>query len=200
MLPFEQLSFWEKSTYLTKVDFLIIGSGIVGLSTAIHLKQRFPFKKVLVLERGYLPTGASTKNAGFACIGSASEIIDDLNHSSEQEVFTTLEKRWQGLNYLRHLLREEDIDFQKNGSHELFLFGERNLYDNCLEQLDFLNTRLEEITNIPRVYQSTPQQIQKSNFQNFENAISNATEGQIDTGKMMNSLLKLAHSLSLIHI
>jgi len=33
-----------------------------------------------------LPQGASTKNAGFACFGSLSEIIDDLKSHSEEEV------------------------------------------------------------------------------------------------------------------
>jgi hypothetical protein len=30
--------------------------------------------------------GASTKNAGFVCFGSLSEIIDDLKSHSEEEV------------------------------------------------------------------------------------------------------------------
>ena len=41
--------------------------------------------KILVLEKGILPQGASTKNAGFACFGSLSEIIDDLKTHSEEE-------------------------------------------------------------------------------------------------------------------
>ena len=94
MIPFNQLSYWEKDIYLDKVDYLVIGSGIVGLSTAIHLKKKFPQRKVLILERGYLPTGASTKNAGFACIGSASELLKDLETVSEAEVFDTVYKRW----------------------------------------------------------------------------------------------------------
>ena len=85
MLPFKQLSFWEKQTYINHTDFLIIGSGIVGLSTAIYLKERFPNKKVTVIERGYLPTGASSKNAGFACIGSPSELLDDLSKNNEDD-------------------------------------------------------------------------------------------------------------------
>ena len=64
------LSFWEKESFLNRSDYVIIGSGIVGLSAALHLKQREKGKKVTVLERGILPSGASTKNAGFACIGS----------------------------------------------------------------------------------------------------------------------------------
>jgi hypothetical protein len=64
--------------------------------------------KILVLEKKNLPHGASTKNAGFACFGSISEIIDDLNHIQE-EVYQLVTKRLEG-----RLLRrgDEAIDFK----------------------------------------------------------------------------------------
>jgi hypothetical protein len=195
MLPFSNLSFWEKETFLTNVDYLIIGSGIVGLSTAIHLKKRQPQKKVLILERGYLPSGASTKNAGFACIGSASELLDDLKTTSENEVFTTVEKRWKGLLYLRKLLSDDAIKFQKIGSHELFQSNEKEAYAECMDQMSYLNKSLEKITSIPMVFQTSPKQISSSGMSGFEQSISNAAEGQVDTGKMMKALFSLANSL-----
>ena len=197
MLPFNQLSFWEKESFLANVDYLIIGSGIVGLSTAIHLKKKLPKKKVLIIERGYLPSGASTKNAGFACIGSASELLDDLENSSESEVFETVEKRWKGLLYLRHLLSEETLDFQKLGSHELFQANEKDLYSQCLEKMDYLNSALENITSIPRVFRNASKHISDSGMNGFQQSIANAAEGQIDTGKMMKGLVYLAKSLGI---
>ena len=198
MLTFSHLSFWEKETFLSNIDFLIIGSGIVGLSTAIHLKKKYPKKKIVILERGYLPSGASTKNAGFACIGSASELLDDIENTTENDVFTTVEKRWKGLHYLRQLLSDDKIDYQKLGSYELFEAKERELSNQCFEKLSFLNKQLEQITNIPRVYQTANQQISKSNFSNFTTAISNSAEGQINTGKMMKNLVRLAQELGVI--
>jgi glycine/D-amino acid oxidase-like deaminating enzyme len=197
MLSFNQLSYWEKETYLKQVDYLIIGSGIVGLSTAIHLKKAKPNKKVLVLERGYLPSGASTKNAGFACIGSASEIIDDLKTNSESEVFTTLEKRWKGLNYLRELLGDQAIDYLELGSHELFISQEKVAYENCLNELEFLNHQLKGITGIENNYKVANLICDKSGYYGFNNAISNEAEGQINTGKMMQSLVSLAQGLGI---
>ena len=63
------LSYWEKTSFFD-YDVIVIGSGIVGLNAAIHLKKSSPALKISVLESGFLPTGASTKNAGFACFGS----------------------------------------------------------------------------------------------------------------------------------
>ena len=71
------LSYWEQNTWLNDIDVAVVGSGIVGLCCAIRLKERFPEKKIVVFERGQLPSGASTKNAGFACFGSTSELLDD---------------------------------------------------------------------------------------------------------------------------
>ena len=81
-----QLSYWEIKNWFSNVDFTIVGSGIVGLHTGLALRERFPSAKILILEKGVLPQGASTKNAGFACFGSISEIIDDLKTHTEEEV------------------------------------------------------------------------------------------------------------------
>ena len=78
-------SFWETQSYLKNIDVVIIGSGIVGLNAAISYLEINKNGKVVVLERGIFPTGASTKNAGFACFGSVSELISDIKNSSENQ-------------------------------------------------------------------------------------------------------------------
>src|SRR5690554_7400913 len=67
-------SFWENKNWFSDIDFAIIGSGIVGLHTALRLRRLYPASKIVIFEKGMLPQGASTKNAGFACFGSLSEI------------------------------------------------------------------------------------------------------------------------------
>ena len=125
------LSFWEKKEFL-KHDFIIVGSGITGLSTAIALKEKMPNKRILVLERSILPTGASTKNAGFACIGSLTELLDDLETMSEDAVLQLVEQRWQGLQKLRQRLGDKNLDYQELGSYELL--DEKEM--DGLERLD----------------------------------------------------------------
>lgn len=192
MIDLQNLSFWEKETFIHHSDYLIIGSGIVGLSTAIYIKQRDNNKKVTVLERGFLPTGASTKNAGFSCIGSPSELLDDLSKNSEDIVFSTVEKRWRGLLNLNELLGKENIGFKALGSHELFDQKNATLYGECLDNLETLNQQLEKITGIPKVFQEASVICNNYGFQGFSNAISHAAEGQINTGMMMSSLLQKA--------
>jgi len=47
-------------------DLIVVGAGFTGLSTAIHFKKHHKKANVLVLDRGIFPSGASSKNAGFA--------------------------------------------------------------------------------------------------------------------------------------
>src|SRR3954469_17949439 len=112
------LSYWEKQSLLN-YDIIIIGSGIVGLSAALSLKEKNASKRVLVLERAILPTGASTKNAGFACIGSLTEILDDLSYMSQEDVLRLVELRFKGLQRLRSRLGDKNIGYAENGSYEL---------------------------------------------------------------------------------
>ena len=103
MLKINDLSYWEKDTYFNNVDYLIIGAGIVGFSTSLEIKKKHPKAKILIIERGFLPTGASSKNAGFSCFGSATELVDDLSHIPEEDVWKTVEMRWQGLQNLQSI-------------------------------------------------------------------------------------------------
>jgi gamma-glutamylputrescine oxidase len=183
------LSYWEIQTWLTNVDYTIVGSGIVGLNCALHLRQRFPKSKILVLEKGMLPQGASTKNAGFACFGSLSEIIDDLKTHSEDDVIELIKKRVDGLKLLRETLGDKTMDYQNLGGYELFLDADAELYDTCLKHLGKVNTLLQPIFN-DEVFSL------KDNSFNFKtikpNYSFNQFEGQIDTGKMMEALLSKA--------
>ncbi|WP_299883144.1 FAD-binding oxidoreductase [uncultured Lacinutrix sp.] len=180
------LSYWEIKTWLYNIDYTIVGSGIVGLNCALSLRQRFPKAKILVLEKGILPQGASTKNAGFACFGSLSEIVKDLNSHSEEEVFHLVKNRIEGLNLLRETLGDKTIDYQNNGGYELFLKKNESLFSNCLDKKNAVNTLLQPL------FKQDIFKLQDNLF-GFktikEQSIFNSFEGQIDTGKMMNALL-----------
>ena len=131
------LSYWELKEWFSNIDFTIVGSGIVGLNCALQLKKIYPKARILILEKGILPQGASTKNAGFACFGSLSEIIDDLQTHSEQEVFELVKKRWEGLQLLRKNLGDRKIDFQQNKGFELF--DSADFFEACISKNEHIN-------------------------------------------------------------
>jgi glycine/D-amino acid oxidase-like deaminating enzyme len=185
------LSYWEYKSWFQNIDFTIVGSGIVGLHAALHLRKRFPESKILIIEKGVLPEGASTKNAGFACFGSLSEIVDDLKSQTPEEVVQLISKRWEGLQLLRNRVGDEAMDFQQNGGYELFVEKDKDIFDECLDKFDFVNELLFPL------FKNSVFKLQKDpfGFQKIQQQIIfNPFEAQIDTGKMMQKLLKFAYS------
>ncbi len=184
-----ELSYWERKTWLENIDYAVIGSGIVGLNCALELRKLRPKAKIVVFERGVLPSGASTKNAGFACFGSLSEILSDLKTHSEDEVVQLVKERLAGLKLLRKTLGDTALDYQELGGYELFWETEKSLFENCISKLDYVNKLLFPIFN------SDVFSVKENPF-GFEKVhpkvIFNKFEGQIDTGKMMQGLLKKA--------
>jgi len=182
------LSFWEKESF-TNFNYAVVGSGIVGLSTAIALKEKNPKKSVIVLERGLLPTGASTKNAGFACFGSLTELLDDLKTMSEEEALYLVNERVKGLEKLRARLGDDKLDYLNYGGYELI--NQEDL--GCLSFIDNVNKMLAPLFDQP-VFQLSNESIQtfKFNSEKVPALIFNPYEGQINTGMMMKNLLALA--------
>jgi len=187
MLKIDQLSYWEKRSYFDDIDFLIIGAGIVGLSTAIYLRQRYSKAKIVILERGYLPTGASTKNAGFACFGSPSELKDDLRSMSENDLWEMVDLRYRGLHRLFSLIEKERLNYQACCSWDLIREGD-DILDP--EFIHYLNENTFKITGIKGVYSEDGDSIKHFGFEGFSTAYKNRLEGSLHTNLLIHELYK----------
>ena len=190
MLRIDNLSYWEKSTYLENIDFLIIGSGIVGLSTAIFLKKKNKNYKVLVIDRGYLPTGASTKNAGFTCFGSPTELFDDLQNMNELTVWDTFSNRYTGLNTLFELVQKDKIAYRECKSWDIISSKKNN--DITKDFIEYINHKAYEITGVKEIYHEDKLISSKFGFEGIKTSYCNKLEGAIHTGKMIQELYKKA--------
>ncbi len=190
------LSFWEIDTYTKNIDLIVIGSGIVGLNAAIAFKEKYKKAKVVIIERGILPSGASTKNAGFACFGSVSELLSDLRKNEEHKVWETVEMRIKGLELLRKKLKDKNIDYQELGGYELFDNAKK--FKECIEHIDSFNAKIKSLTKTKNTYSVENKKIKTLKFQNITGLIFNKKEGQIDSGKMMKNLIKYATQKDII--
>lgn len=185
------LSYWEKKHFVN-YDLIVIGGGIVGLSASIQFKIKFPESKVLVLERGIFPSGASSRNAGFACFGSLTEILDDLNHMSETEVLQLVEKRYRGLLSIREFFGDERLGYLPTGGLELLT--EKEMY--ALKSLDKINQLLDPIFN-EAVFEQVVD-IKPFGFSGKVQAvIRNKFEGELDSGKFLLSLWEKCQDLNI---
>lgn len=182
------LSFWEKNSFLNW-DYIIVGSGLVGLSVACSIREKNPKAEVLILEKGIFPTGASTKNAGFACFGSLSEILSDIEANGESRTVEIIEKRWRGIDELRKRLGDENIGYENYGGSELVF--DRNI--NIVDQIDYVNELLKGVFK-GEVFTRRDELIDQYGFNKgyVKGLVYSQLESQLDTGKMMRSYIKYA--------
>ena len=180
-------SYWERKYWLDHYDYIIVGGGIVGLTTAFFLKDLSPNKSIIVLDRHIIPQGASTKNAGFACFGTAGEVIDDLGKMSEEDVIKLIQLRWRGLERLKVLHRPRTINYYNSGGTEVFSDKER--FDFCEGQLDYLNKIMNEAICRKNVFSVEKQ---AKFHQLYENIIYNPHEG------VLNPVLLIRHLLGIV--
>jgi glycine/D-amino acid oxidase-like deaminating enzyme len=193
----ENFSYWEKKNFFS-ADVIVVGSGIVGLNAAIFLKNERPNLNVIVLERGFLPSGASTKNAGFACFGSISELIAQEELSGAVGLKNLIAKRWQGLLMLRKLLGDDNIAYQNYGGFELFKDNEQALAEECLNKIPYYNSLISEVVDHKNAYLETKNEINTFGFSNTSFLIKNQLEAQIDPGLMIKKLIAKAVSLGVV--
>ncbi|MES2278392.1 MAG: FAD-binding oxidoreductase [Bacteroidota bacterium] len=189
MPPPNTFSYWEQTAFTGHADVIIIGSGLVGLSAALTIKQQQPHLSVLVLERGFLPSGASTKNAGFACFGTATEQLEGIRRSSPAEAMQLVDYKWRGLQRLRQNLGDANIRYHQYGGYELFMDNEVGHAEECIAQIASLNDLLQPITGDKNTYAVADNRIAGFGFSGVGRMLYNPFEGQIHTGYMMRTLL-----------
>jgi glycine/D-amino acid oxidase-like deaminating enzyme len=184
------LSFWEQQ-WLKNADILIIGSGIVGLQTARHIKNQWPHREVWVIDRAPMSLGASTRNAGFACFGSMGEILDDISRTDENTAYALYEKRYKGLQQLLADFGETAIGYEKTGGYEIFTPEDHAEYETIAANMNRVNNALESVAGEkPFQLKSTS----KLGMKVLENGVYTPLEGMVQTHLLYKKVQEAATS------
>jgi glycine/D-amino acid oxidase-like deaminating enzyme len=209
------ISVWEQSTYFAPKDLVIVGCGFVGLWTAYEAIQKNPKLNITILERGTIPSGASTRNAGFSCFGSVSELMYDVQLMGEEAMLETVKMRYDGLQRIQKVFKASEIDYNQWGGYELFegktnnvtkgkaskvnKGAGSNLYDISKLEMDiaYLNKILAPALKTPKkngkylpIYTNVTKDIKKLGFQGIEALAYNQLEGQLNSAKLVLALQK----------
>lgn len=133
-------SHWETNRSIGTFDIVIIGSGMVGLWTAWYAHHKHPKLSILVLDQ--LPSGqtsASTRNAGFACYGSPSEVLSDLQEESSTEVIHRMAMRYAGLQKWLEVFDSNTLGWNKGAGFEVFDAKQIDTWVHTCDHLNDLN-------------------------------------------------------------
>jgi glycine/D-amino acid oxidase-like deaminating enzyme len=194
--PPPSLSIWEKESFFAPADIIIAGSGLVGLWSAYYLKKKHPSLKITIVERGIIPAGASTRNAGFACFGSLTELLADIDHMGKEKTLELVSLRFNGLRKIRKTFRDSEIGYEPLGGYELLASAGKLTDSNGLRSaIDQINGRLKKITGQQKTFRLQNEKLSAFGFAGIKYLIESRTEGQLHSGMLCQALLRLVQSL-----
>lgn len=168
--------------WLQGLDAVVLGSGLVGSSAALRLRERFPSWRIAVLDRSRFG-GASTRNAGFACFGSPSELLDDWRNLGPQATVDLVRMRWEGLRSLRQRWGDEALGYRACGAREAFTDAE--LFTACEIMLPELNEALHQVFG-EAPFRKPP--LPSPGLKNVCGVLESSLEGDLDTAQLALTL------------
>jgi gamma-glutamylputrescine oxidase len=183
-------SVWEKETFFGPKDVIIIGSGLVGLWSAYFLKKAQPSCQILILERGLIPTGASTRNAGFACFGSVTELLSDARKMGEEKMLEQVAMRYEGLKKIRKVFSKKEIELEKNGGYELINNAQYPHLRQLKNDIGWLNHIIRKTIGEQKVFRLANKKIKNFGFDQISHLIESPNEAQLHSGKLVQALLQ----------
>jgi glycine/D-amino acid oxidase-like deaminating enzyme len=188
-------SLWEKESFYSPSDIIIAGNGFTGLWSAYYLKKKHPRLAITIIDRGIIPTGASTRNAGFACFGSVTELIKDSAMMGEERMLWLVEMRYRGLSRIKKVFRKKDIDYINSGGYEIIPASKDDRYSELEWQVKLLNKIVSPILDRQKIYRFADDKIKEFGLAEVGHIISNDLEGCLHPGKLCQMLLQLVQSM-----
>lgn len=187
------LSVWEQESFYSTQDIIIIGSGFMGLWTALHLKLKNSSLRITILEKNITPLGASTRNAGFSCFGSPTEILHDIETMGLEETLEIVKMRFNGLERIKDYFSANQIDLDNCGGYEL-INKDYKYFDQLDEKISWLNEQLKKITEKDQTFVRRDEAIKEKGLIGFDAMIENTLESGLHSGKLVSALIQKVQS------
>lgn len=174
-----------QTSKLKNYDYVIIGGGIAGLSTAYWLLQKDPHLKIGIIEKHQIGFGASGRNAGFMTCGSTEHFIklkDQFGLDKATEIWKFSEDNRKLLQ--KHIIQDDatKVDFKITGSCTVAANSERWAYYQDAAKI----MRQQKID----VYEVNAAEMNRDyGITGFEGGIVYASDGYVHPIKLLDQIL-----------
>jgi glycine/D-amino acid oxidase-like deaminating enzyme len=183
------LSLWEQESFYSTQDIIIVGGGFMGLWTALNLKIKNSSLGITILEKNVTPLGASTRNAGFSCFGSPTEILNDIENMGLEETLEIIRMRFNGLERIKSHFSPKQIDLDNCGGYEL-INKDYKYFNQLDEKIVWLNQVLKPITEIEHTFVRCDEKIAEKGLIGFDAMVENSLESGLHSGKLVSVLIQ----------
>lgn len=108
---------WRAGSGAGRVDVAVVGGGFTGLSAALHIKERHPELRVVVLESNTVAWGASGRNAGFSMTLFGLELGVTVFRYGKARTKQADDYMVRAVRYTRELIERHgiDCDYEEHG-------------------------------------------------------------------------------------
>jgi glycine/D-amino acid oxidase-like deaminating enzyme len=171
-----------------RCDVAIVGGGFTGISTALHLSERFPDRRIVVLEARELANGASGRNGGLMLNwvngvhspdAAHAQRIFEVTKSGIDLVMSTIE---------RHRL---EVGHRRDGSLEVFTNARR------AEEAE-RHCRELQAAGLPLVWLDRSAIAQRIELEGVHGAVLDPTAGHLDGVDYLRALRPLLLSRGVV--
>lgn len=175
-----------ETSRLKNYDYVIVGGGIAGLSTAYWLLKKDPQLKIGIIEKNKIGAGASGKNAGFVTCGSTEHFIklkDQFGLEKAVEIWKFAEDSCKLLQ--DHIIENQadQLDFKITGSCTVAADSERWAYYQ--EMAKIMRAQGIDVFEL-----DAPMMERSYGVTGFDGGLVYSQDGTIHPLKLLNQILK----------
>lgn len=189
------VSYWQdrRPSKKKNADITIIGGGIAGASTAYWLAKEDPSLNICLLEKHFIASGASGRNAGFITCGS----VEHFNRLARTHGKEMAKKIWSYSEDNLSLLKDEifcelnfeSVGFEQKGSFSLASTeSEMKELEETHQLMKELDIEVEKIQDF--------EVAQRLGVKGFVGGIKYVSDGSVHPVKLVDSIFEKAKQRS----
>ncbi len=162
----------------TSADLVIIGGGFTGVSTAYHFSQRYPEKRVVLLEARTLANGASGRNGGLMLNWLA--MSGDYGDELTARIYKMTA---EGIQTIRDIITRHNLAVNQRFDGTITMYTDAERAESAHAEVEYRRS-----LGIPEEYFDSSELKRRLNVQHGYGAVYDPNTGQINGAQLVRGL------------